>query len=183
MSQLSTTTQGVADWEKMAGASSQSKRREFPKFLIGGVLLLVAVGYLIISGTMGGARYFMTVDELVSDPQYVGQKVRITGAVIGESIVYDSENLIIQFTIANVEDNPTDLALALHNAVSDPTIARLPVYIEGEVKPDLLQHEAQAILSGELRADGTFYASELLLKCPSRYEESVPAQVQAEPGV
>jgi len=183
MSQLSTTTQGVADWEKIAGASSQSKRREFPKFLIGGVLLLVAVGYLIISGTMGGARYFMTVDELVSDPQYVGQKVRITGAVIGESIVYDSENLIIQFTIANVEDNPTDLAFALHNAVSDPTIARLPVYIEGEVKPDLLQHEAQAILSGELRADGTFYASELLLKCPSRYEESAPAQVQAEPGV
>ena len=38
--------------------------------------------------------------------------------------------------------------------------------------PDLLQHEAQAILTGALGVDGVFYASELLLKCPSRFEES-----------
>ena len=38
--------------------------------------------------------------------------------------------------------------------------------------PDLLQHEAQAIMTGRLGDDGVFYADELLLKCPSRYEES-----------
>ena len=44
--------------------------------------------------------------------------------------------------------------------------------------PDLLQNEAQAILTGQLGADGVFYADELLLKCPTRYEEAVPQQVQ-----
>ncbi len=149
------------------------------KFIVGGVLMLAAVVFLIVSGTFAGARYFITVDELVNDSQYVGQTVRISGAVIGDTIAYDSQNLIIDFTIANIPENTTDLALTLHNAVMDLDAARVPVHIENQVMPDLLQHEAQAILTGALGADGVFYATELLLKCPSRYEESVPQQVEA----
>jgi cytochrome c-type biogenesis protein CcmE len=40
----------------------------------------------------------------------------------------------------------------------------------------LLRHEAQAIMTGELGEDGIFYADELLLKCPTKYEEAVPEQ-------
>lgn len=170
------------NWEKQQDSPVRAKSRESLKFLIGFFLLIGAIGYLIISGTLSGARYFITVDELLNNPEYVGQTVRISGAVIGDSIVYDSENLIIDFTIANISDDSGDLALALHNAVNDPSAARLSVHITNEVKPDLLQHEAQAILAGEMGSDGIFYASELLLKCPSRYEESVPEQVQAEPA-
>ncbi len=43
-------------------------------------------------------------------------------------------------------------------------------------KPDLLRNEAQAIMTGHLGEDGIFYAEELLLKCPTKYEEAVPAQ-------
>jgi len=43
-------------------------------------------------------------------------------------------------------------------------------------KPDLLRDEAQAIMTGHMAADGIFYADELLLKCPTRYEQAVPAQ-------
>ncbi len=42
--------------------------------------------------------------------------------------------------------------------------------------PDLLQNEAQAIMTGKIGEDGVFYASELLLKCPTKYEEAVPEQ-------
>jgi cytochrome c-type biogenesis protein CcmE len=42
--------------------------------------------------------------------------------------------------------------------------------------PDLLRHEAQAIVTGRVGADGVFEADELLLKCPTRYEEEVPVQ-------
>jgi cytochrome c-type biogenesis protein CcmE len=42
--------------------------------------------------------------------------------------------------------------------------------------PDLLRHEAQAIVTGRIGADGVFYADELLLKCPTRYEEDIPLQ-------
>jgi cytochrome c-type biogenesis protein CcmE len=167
-------------WEKSAVPAIPPRRRgsEQLKFLVGGGLLLAAVVYLIVSGTATGARYFMSVDELLSNSDYVGRSVRISGAVIGDSIVYDGANLVLDFSIAHVPSETDDLALSLHNAVNDPTAARIPVHIEGEVKPDLLQHEAQAILSGTLSSDGTFYATELLLKCPSRYEEAVPGQVE-----
>ena len=42
--------------------------------------------------------------------------------------------------------------------------------------PDLLKNEAQAIVTGKMGADGVFYAKELLLKCPTKYEEAVPEQ-------
>ena len=51
----------------------------------------------------------------------------------------------------------------------------MPVVYIGP-KPDLLRHEAQAIMTGEMGEDGIFYADELLLKCPTKYEEAVPEQ-------
>lgn len=151
------------------------------KFMIGGLILLAGVAFLIISGTTSGARYFITVDELLAGG-YTGQTVRISGAVIGETIEYDAENLIIDFTIAHVPDDGGDLAKALYEAVHNPNAARLKVHIENQVKPDLLTNEAQAILTGKLGPDGVFVASELLLKCPSRYGETDPAKAIAEPG-
>ena len=62
-------------------------------------------------------------------------------------------------------------------AVEDESRSRLQVVYVG-VKPDLLRKEAQAIVTGELGEDGVFYANELLLRCPTRYEEAVPAQVE-----
>jgi len=49
-----------------------------------------------------------------------------------------------------------------------------------QAMPDLLQHEAQAILTGKLEEDGTFMATELLLKCPSRFEEKTPGQMSVQ---
>lgn len=170
-------------WEKTGDIKAKVKpvsRNERMKFLVGGGLILVAIAYLIFSGTVGGAQYFITIDDLVNNPDYVGTTVRVTGAVDGETIMYDEENLIIEFEVANVPTEIDDLAKVLHEAVNDPDVSRVPVYVENQVKPDLLQHEAQAIMTGELGEDGVFYAGELLLKCPSRYEEGVPEQVEAE---
>jgi cytochrome c-type biogenesis protein CcmE len=57
----------------------------------------------------------------------------------------------------------------------DPSRARIKVVYVGP-KPDLLRNEAQAIMTGRMAEDGVFYAEELLLKCPTRYEEAVPEQ-------
>jgi len=167
-------------WEKPRITTATHKsRREYLKFLIGGLLMLGAVIYLIISGTATGAQYFIGVDELVKNPDYVGKTIRMSGAVIGDSIVYDNRTLSLDFTIANIDNNTTDLARTLHEAVVNPSATRLQIHLDNEVKPDLLKDEAQAILTGRLGDDGVFYATELLLKCPSRYQESVPNQVQA----
>lgn len=144
-------------------------------FMVGGLVILVGVILLTIFSTTSSAQFFITVQELsTNSAKYWNETVRISGAVIGESIEYDSENLILKFTIANIPADFDDLATALHDAVNDPNQTRLQVIVNNEVMPDLLQHEAQAILTGKLGPDGIFYATELLLKCPSRFQETLP---------
>ncbi len=150
----------------------KKKRSERLKFISAGLLILVAVLYLLISGTLQGARYFITVGELLDEASYLGRTVRISGAVDGESIEYDSEKAIIRFEIVNIANEYEDLATALHEALLDSNAPRLKIVVEDAAIPDLLQHEAQAILTGALGQDGVFAATELLLKCPSRFEES-----------
>ncbi|MCY3832605.1 MAG: cytochrome c maturation protein CcmE [Chloroflexi bacterium] len=158
-------------WEKPKNLE-KPKRSERLKFLTAGVVILLAVLYLLISGTLQGARYFITVEELLRDTSYGGQTLRISGAVDGETIDYDSENAVIQFEIVNIPNKYDDLAAALRDALMDPSAARLRIRVEDAAMPDLLQHEAQAILTGALGTDEIFHATELLLKCPSRFEES-----------
>ncbi|MEX2143284.1 MAG: cytochrome c maturation protein CcmE [Anaerolineales bacterium] len=154
------------------------------KFLIGGLLILAAVVYLIISSTALGAQFFFTVDELVlRGPDAVGKPARVAGAVLGNSIRYDPETLALSFTIVHTPadtqliNDEGGLAAALDAAVADPTRNRVDIFYIG-VKPDLLRHAAEAIVSGELGEDGVFHATELLLRCPTRYEEAVPGQVE-----
>jgi cytochrome c-type biogenesis protein CcmE len=152
------------------------------KFLLGGLLIVAAVVYLIASSTTAAAQYYLTVDELAAKGDAVrGRDLKISGAVDGESITYDPQTLTLRFTVANVPadldeiEQAGGLAEVLHQAVSDPNARRLQVVYVG-VKPDLLRHEAQAILTGRMGDDGVFEATELLLKCPTRYEEEVPLQ-------
>lgn len=152
------------------------------KFFIGGALILAAVVYLIASSTVAGAEYFMTVDELKAEgAAAVGKSVRLSGAVIGDSIQYDPQTLTLSFEIAHVTGSNKEieaqggLAYVLYVAVNDPSRQRIKIVYVGP-KPDLLRHEAQAIVTGKLGEDGVFYAEELLLKCPTRYEDTLPDQ-------
>lgn len=172
-------------WEKplnAPAAAPNAVRLNRWKFLIGAALMLAAVAYLIIAGTTGAAQPYLTVEQLLTNPQYVGKTVQITGAVLGDSIRYDSRNLIIDFTIAHLPSDYENLAVALNQAVNTPDSPRMPIRVVGQVKPDLLQHEAQAILSGKLDASGVFHATELLLKCPTRFQEAQPGQSIVNPS-
>jgi cytochrome c-type biogenesis protein CcmE len=154
------------------------------KFIIGGLLIIAAVVYLIISSTQASAQYFLTVDELNQKGSAAkARELRISGAVIGDSIQYDPETLTLAFTVAHIPGDNKEieaqggLGEVLHQAVNDPNRATLKV-IYNDVKPDLLRNEAQAIMTGRLGEDGVFYAEELLLKCPTKYEEAVPEQAE-----
>ena len=152
------------------------------KFMIGGIFILGAVVFLIWTATKASAEYFLTIDELnAKGPSVVDKNLRVSGAVIGDTIQYDAQNLTLTFEVAHV---PADeavlkdeggLAAALHQAVIDPSRARMKVVYVGP-KPDLLRDEAEAIMTGHLGTDGVFHAEEVLLKCPTRYEQAVPEQ-------
>lgn len=152
------------------------------KFVIGGLLILGAVVLLIWNATTSTQEFFLTVDELnAKGVEIVDKNVRVSGAVIGDTIQYDPATLTLTFEVAHVPADQADLedegglAEALHQAVIDPSRSRMTIVYVG-VKPDLLRHEAQAIVTGQLGEDGLFHAEELLLKCPTRYEEAVPEQ-------
>jgi cytochrome c-type biogenesis protein CcmE len=137
------------------------------KFLVGGLVILLAVGYLIVSSFGSSAQYFLTVAELrAKGADVIGDDVRISGVVNGDSIVYDAQSLRLEF---DVVDSLDDLRDPLHVVYIGP-------------KPDLMQHEAQAIVEGAWQDDGVFYAhnraDSLLLKCPTRYEEDYPEQAE-----
>jgi len=152
------------------------------KFLVGGLLIVGAIIYLVVSTMNSTAQYFYTVSELqAKGASAVGQNLRASGAVMGSSITYDPKTLTITFKMANItNDNKVidaagGLAEALHQAVIDPNAAHMTVVYIGP-KPDLLKDEAQAIVTGKLGTDGVFHADELLLKCPTRYQNALPSQ-------
>jgi len=152
------------------------------KFVIGGILILGAVVFLIWSSTAATSEYFLTIDELkAKGTDVAGRNLRVSGAVIGDTINYDAQSLTLTFEVAHVPgdqailEDEGGLAQALHQAVIDPSRNRMMVEYVGPM-PDLLRNEAQAIVTGKLGEDGVFHADELLLKCPTKYEEAVPEQ-------
>ena len=160
----------------------QSAKTGRMKFIVGGLLIVAAIVYLIATSTQANAQYFLTIEELnARGASVAGQDVRVSGAVIGDTIQYDPQTLTLKFTVANVPGDNKEieaqggLAAVLHAAVIDPNRPRMEVVYNGP-KPDLLRDEAQAIMTGKMGQDGVFRADELLLKCPTKYQEAVPGQ-------
>jgi cytochrome c-type biogenesis protein CcmE len=135
-----------------------------PKYLLGGALLIAAVGVVIVQGLAGSAQYFLTVDQLREKAAVIqGQNVRISGAVIGESIRFDAQTVQLEFDIVDtVQQIGTQPPLHIRHVGP---------------RPELLENHAQAIVEGRLQPDGSFQADTLLLQCPTRYEEQFPEQV------
>lgn len=171
-----------ASWEKPQSAIRVTAAPKRLRFVIAGALLLGAVAFLILSGTASGARYFITVNDVLAKPDIVGKTVKVTGAVIGNTIRFDADTRTIHFTMAHITDDMKELdtegglAKALHLAVTNPNAKRAEVIVRNQAMPDLLKDEAQAIVTGKLGANGVFEADELLLKCPSKYSSDVPNQ-------
>lgn len=154
------------------------------KLIIGAVVIVIALAVLLISATRSNTQYFMTVQELLDQQSELqGQKLRMSGAVIGESIQYNPATLDLSFMVAQIPgdhrliEEMGGMAKVLEEAVADNTAPRMLIHYNG-VKPDLLKDEAQAIVTGLLDENGVFQATELLMKCPSKYESILPDQVE-----
>lgn len=152
--------------------------------ICGFVILALAVLSLRELASQPSAQYFLTVHEVLArESKLVDRNIRVSGVVLGSTIEYDETAQSLSFTVANV---PADyktveelggLEKVLQEAANDPGNPRIKVQFVGP-KPELLRDGAQAIMTGKLSSDGIFYADEILLRCPTRYEEAVPEQVK-----
>ncbi|MDX1662771.1 MAG: cytochrome c maturation protein CcmE [Candidatus Promineifilaceae bacterium] len=143
------------------------------KFVVGGILIAAALVFLIVNGMSGNTQLYKTVDEYYAEQsRLAGRDLRVAGMVLGESIKFtqiDATHSRLEFEIVDDLENPGQ---------------RLRVVAMNEPLPDLLQHEAQALVEGRMGDDGAFHANEggLFLKCPTRYEEAKPPAAAASGG-
>jgi len=149
----------MTDWTTSAIDETSGGSMGWVKFVVGGVIVLAALGLLLYTTTQGNAQYFLTVEELHGrEAEMVGKDVRISGIVVPASISYDATTLHLEFDIVD-QDNPSQ----------EP----LRIVMDGEPLPDQMRDKAEAIAEGQLRPDGTFRAESLMMKCASKYDVQV----------
>ncbi|MDZ7376020.1 MAG: cytochrome c maturation protein CcmE [candidate division KSB1 bacterium] len=120
------------------------------KLLIGGLIILIVVVYLFWSGMKDSSVYFLTVDEFFAQAhQLEGKGTRINGEVVPGSIQWDAPRLLLSFQLTD------------GNKV-------LNVQHKG-VAPDTFQEGLSVVVEGKYE-NGTFNATQIMTKCPSKYE-------------
>ena len=152
-----------ATWTKEESTTEKSGNSRM-KFIIGGLLAAAAVAFLLVNAFSGNTKLYVTVDEYFADQgKMTGRDLRVSGWVLGDSILFtqiDATTSRLEFDIVDDINNPGQ---------------RLRIVAMNEPMPDLLQHEAQALVEG--MGSGSEFTSNpggLFLKCPTRYEEDEP---------
>jgi cytochrome c-type biogenesis protein CcmE len=135
-------------------AKSTTRSRNISwKFLIGSIVLVGVIVFVVFSSFQSNTVYYYTVPELQQQrAQLVGRTIRVNGALDKASIQNDQKNLVLHFNIVEA-----DLVL--------------PVVYRG-VAPDTLGTGESVVAEGRLDPNGVFQANTILVKCPSKYEES-----------
>jgi cytochrome c-type biogenesis protein CcmE len=150
-----------ATWTKEKTTTEEKPRNNRIKFIVGGLLAAAAVIFLLVNAISGNTQLYVTVDEYFADQAAMtGRDLRVSGRVLGDSIQFtqiDATTSRLEFDIVDDLNNPGQ---------------RLHIVAMNEPMPDLLQHEAQAIVEGT--GNGSEFQSNpggLFLKCPTKYQE------------
>lgn len=136
---------------------SQVKAKPRPKynfkFLIAAVVLFGVIAYLIFFGLTQSGQWQINVSELrAKGASVIGQGVRVSGQLEAKSVVRDIKANKIAFVLTDGTN-------------------RLPVSYSGVV-PDTFERAVEVVAEGKLNPDGSFTASNVLARCPSKYNES-----------
>jgi cytochrome c-type biogenesis protein CcmE len=143
------------------------------RFLAGLAGVALMVTYLIWTGISDTMMYYLTPSELVerarANPALHEQGVKVSGNVVPGSHRQETGELLNTFVVTD-PDHPD---------------VRLTVLFPRPL-PDTFTDEAEVVMEGRYRPDGTFEATEVLTKCGSRYEaipeESDYYPVEATPA-
>lgn len=136
------------------------------KPLVLGSLIVAAMVFLLVKTVGGGTKmYYLEVEEYLSAP--VSGTVRLSGYVADDSIERDSAGLTVRFMMRNEAGDKT-----------------LPVSYDsrkgGGRVPDTFKEGSQVVVTGQVGDEGVFRATQLLAKCPSKYEVETPSGQASE---
>jgi cytochrome c-type biogenesis protein CcmE len=122
------------------------------------VILVAIIAAVVLIGFRQGAQQ-VTVASVTSDPTLVGKRVKVGGAVVAGS--WNKQSNPMKFTIRDETDKTG-------------TGPSLKVVYSGNV-PSAFGDGVVAIVTGTLDPGGVVTATEMITKCPSKYESAVGA--------
>lgn len=116
------------------------------------LMILCGLGYLFVQTI--DLTYAYPVEKVLGrSDDYEGRRIRVDGYVARDSISWNRRTMEYDFHVGA-------------NPFAEETVR---VRYRG-VAPDTFKNDAQVTVTGRFRSDGTFEATELLAKCPSKYE-------------
>lgn len=122
------------------------------KFLVGGVVVALVIGLLIATSFSGSTSDYLTIAEIKTLDAEQVRDSRVSGAIVANSVEWNTRELHLTFQI---EDETGTLPISYHGP-----------------QPDMLVDAVEAVAIGKYdHAAGVFEANDLLMKCPSKYEE------------
>ena len=121
------------------------------KFLVGSLVIVLAVAWLGFSSFDESMAYYKTVDELQAmGEEAYGHRIRVAGNVVPGSI--EKRNQGVRFTL---EQEGHTLTIS---------------YVGKDLLPDTFKDDAQAMAEGKLLPSGEFQSTVIQAKCASKYE-------------
>lgn len=131
----------------------KKKKNNVPLILF----LVVAFGgvlYLFLAKTASNTVYFYTVQEVLGADKMPNKAVRVAGHVVAGSIVKEPETMTTRFSVYDKSSTGTTLQVVYQGPV-----------------PDIFKDEVEVVIEGRLKGH-TFTATNLMAKCPSKYQQS-----------
>jgi len=128
------------------------------KFLLGGAVILGALGYLVYAGVSQSVVYFVTPSELQAQP-VPGKAYRLGGLVAPGSLKWEARSLDLSFILS---DGKTSV----------------PVRHKGTA-PDLFAEGRGAVVEGTWSGEGYFKASLIMAKHSEEYKAPHGNEAQA----
>jgi len=122
------------------------------KFVLGGIVVVVVIGVLIATSFSGTTSEYLTVAEVKALGPDQTRDSRVAGAIVPDSVNWSTRDLHLTFAIT---DETGNLAISYYGP-----------------QPDMLVDAVEAVVVGKYDpGNQVFEAEELLMKCPSKYEE------------
>jgi cytochrome c-type biogenesis protein CcmE len=120
------------------------------RYIIGGGVILAAVVYLLYLSFSDAVNYYVTVSEFFDRESELSEtSIRVAGK-IATPISWNSEDLYLEFYLTEGGDS-------------------MPVTYNG-ARPSGFKEGSSILVEGRYQSGGIFRASQLIIKCPSKYE-------------
>jgi len=124
--------------------------------LVGLVVMGGAILFVVLSGFKQAAVYSKGVDELVREKsRFESRTVRVLGTLVPGTLARRSEPCEYRF---KMKKNDTEMTVLYPQCVVPDTFRDVPGV------------NVEVTAEGQLASNGTFHATQIMAKCPSKYE-------------